>query len=89
MRLLLVALAGGLSLLAALRVARSARPGSPEAGRLIGLAILLLIIGLLAATVGGDWLGIELHTSLLATFGVFFAGIGIAAAVGAARGIKR
>lgn len=83
-----MALAGGMSLVAALRVARSARPGSPEAGRLFGLAILLLIIGLLAATVGGDWLGIELHTSLLATFGVFLAGIGIEAALGAARRLK-
>lgn len=81
MRLLLVALAGGMSLVAALQVARSARPGSPEAGRLFGLAILLLIIGLLAATVGGDWLGIELDTGLLATFGVFFVGMGIDAAV--------
>ena len=85
MRLLLLALAGGVSLVAALQVARSARPGSPEAGRLFGLAIGLLIIGLLAATVGGDWLGIELDTALLGTFGVFFIGTGIGTAMQAAR----
>lgn len=85
MRLLLLAFAGGVSLVAALQVARSARPGSPEAGRLFGLASVLLIIGLLAATVGGDWLGIELDTALLATFGVFFIGTGIETALQAAR----
>ncbi len=85
MHLLLIALAGGISLVAALQVARSTRPGSPEAGRLFGLAIVLLIVGLLAATVGGDWLGFELDTSLLATFGVFFLLMGLGEAVSATR----
>jgi hypothetical protein len=85
MHLLLVALAGGTSLVAALQVARSTRPGSPEAGRLIALAIVLLLIGLLAAMIGGDWLGYELDASLLATFGVFFLLMGLGEAVSAAR----